>query len=381
MLRPFNGFCRFLLAMLLLTPLGVAAEREERGRRQLSRLNPDQVPAELALHPPRAEVVAAFYVGQRPIVSLGFLGDGEQLVVAEAGPPRRNQAPAGRVLLYDLTGKSPEKVGVLAATEDQVEAMAVSPLSGKFLATGSIRWDQQLKLWHQDDRGVSLVTTIPDFADWWIKALTFSPDEHMLASVSGDKGGPVRLWHVDKHQLRKQTVLPGPSWSVSALAFSPDGRFLAAGLGSEHRAPQDGQLLIWEIADPPKPVYQAAASAIHAKSDVSALVWSDDGRQLVTGDQEGSIQFHRVLDDGKLEPLAEVTAHAHGVRSLVAIADDRFVSSGYDGFVTVWSADQKRGRQWKLGAQGVVLAVAPSRTHVAAGLTNGTVYVLQIPAD
>jgi WD40 repeat protein len=346
--------------------------------------------------------VAAFDIGDRAVSAVAFAGDGETLVVAEAGPPRRGGSPPGRVLLYDLTGAGPRPSGSLAATNDAIGSLAASPATA-VLATGGVRWDRTLTLWRRAGAEWQPVQSVPDFSDWWHRSLAFSGDGTMLATVGGSDGperagddrsrserttseaaGPVQLWRVSEAtgKLQPAHVLPGMPWAASALAFSPNQRFLAAGLGSGHRHPEDGQVLVWDLsASPPRLVHQShpGDSSHHAEPcDITTLAWTEDGRTLVCGDQGGHLCFSRVAVDGRLEPVGTVFAHQRGVRSVVAAKEGNVVSSGNDGTVITWNSGGERVSHWRFGDATAVLAVALTGRHFAVGLADGRVYVLRV---
>jgi WD40 repeat protein len=345
----------------------------------LKRLSGVAIPTELRPIHPTPEVVAAFDIGERGVTALKFLGDGETLVVAEAGPARRGDV-AGRVLLYDLTGTEPRQTGSLDAGTDHAGSAAVSPKTGLWLATGSVRWDQRLSLFRKNDSGLQLVMSVPDFSDWWLRSLAFSPDERRLATVSGEPSGPVQLWEVSDEGLTNNLNLPGPTGPASAMSFSLDGRFLVAGTGSGHRKPGDGQLIMWDLSkDQPQVTFLTQPAPDKRKpADIMALAWHAVGENLVAGDQDGRVMFHHVTSDGRLEPLDEAVGHQRGVRSLECVDGQRTLSSGNDGALILWSAAGERLHQWRVGDSGVVLAVAPSGRHVAVGLANGVVYLMRL---
>src|SRR4051812_41432623 len=91
------------------TPI-CAGGRECVGREHLQNLDPKHIPPDLGPSPSIPEVIAAFDIGDRPVTAVEFIGDGERLVVAESGPLRRGAGPAGRVMIYDLTGEVPRKL-------------------------------------------------------------------------------------------------------------------------------------------------------------------------------------------------------------------------------------------------------------------------------
>ncbi len=395
------------VALMALNAAWFASRAEAGGRRcfcevLLQKLDPSRVPADLLPDQRIPEIVAAFDIGDRAVSAVAFAGDGERLVIAEAGPPRRGGSPPGRVLLYDLTGASPRPSGSLNATNDAVGSLAVSPATGQVLATGGVRWDQTLTLWRRAGEEWQPAQSVADFSDWWHRSLAFSGDGTMLATVSGsgdlDEGrdrprserttsgaaGPVQLWNVSPEtgRLHRSQVLPGIPWAASALAFSPNQRFLAVGLGSGHRHPDDGQVLLWDLsASPPRLVHQShpGDSSRHAEPrDITTVAWTEDGRTLVCGDQDGHLYFSRVAVDGRLEPAATVFAHQRGVRSVVVTKEGNVLSSGNDGTVMTWNSSGERMSHWRFGDDAAVLAVALTGRHFAVGLADGRVYVLRV---
>jgi WD40 repeat protein len=355
----------------------------------LNQLDPKQVPADLRPDVSFPEIVAAFDVGDRPITALEFLGfAGDTLAVAEFGPARRGAGGPGRFLLYDLAGKAPRQRGALEASGDFVVGLDAGPRNGELLVTGGGRWDQTVKLWRLAGETWAEAKSMPKVSDgWWPRALAFSPDQRLLATASGDSSGPVQLWNVGEggKTLEPARVLPGPAWGVSALAFSPSGQFLAAGLGSGHRHPSDGQLLVWDLSDsPPKLVHQGTGlDEKNAKEprDITSLAFLDRGNLLVSGDQYGMLRAWRVTKAGALEPAAKIEAHQRGVRSLVAGPGGEVLSTGNDGCLVFWKPGEKELRRVPLGEGGAVLAAAPSGRHFAIGLTSGVVYVIRLPNE
>jgi WD40 repeat protein len=70
-----------------------------------------------------------------------------------------------------------------------------------------------------------------------IRAITFSPDGHWLASGSNDK--TARIW--DMTVLERRHILQGHEGPVISVSFSPDGTRLATGS-------TDGTVRIWDVA-------------------------------------------------------------------------------------------------------------------------------------
>jgi WD40 repeat protein len=244
----------------------------------LSKLDAEAIPENLKVPGHPAEVIAAMDNGDRPITALAFLNYGQFLAVAEGGPPRKGAGPAGRVQLYDLSGKSPQFAESLDMTTDYVAVLSAHSTQPKLLIAASVRWDQGLQSWKKSEKNWGQSSKAGDFSDWWIKAAAISPDGRTLATGAGG----VRLWSLDEGNLQREQELPGTAWAISAIAFSPDGKQLVAGTGSSHSAPEDGELIIWSLKKSPAVIARAAVS----EGDVTDIVVQPAG-QIVAADQGG----------------------------------------------------------------------------------------------
>jgi WD40 repeat protein len=123
-----------------------------------------------------------------------------------------------------------------------------------------------------------------------ITALTFSPDNHLLYSISHDK--TVRVWSVSNRSplgvLRPPTGL-GERGKLYAGALSPDGQLLAVGgFGIDY--PADHRIII--ISLPTRRI-------IHVKGHTDAindLRFSPDGEKLASGSFDGTARIWDVRE-------------------------------------------------------------------------------------
>ena len=180
-----------------------------------------------------------------------------------------------------------------------VKAVGFSP-DGRLLASGSsgrtvLLWDVadpahpdvRATLAHpRPDRYTSFVAIL----DGGINAVGFSPDARLLV-CSCDK--TVILWDIaDPARPVRRAALahhdrPTRTGAVKAVRFSPDGRLLATGASGKDSA------IVWDVTDPEHPARTAAIrpqgrdwAAKMAESQhprVNAVAFSPDGRLLATG--------------------------------------------------------------------------------------------------
>lgn len=110
-----------------------------------------------------------------------------------------------------------------------VNAISFSP-DDQVLASASA--DKTIKLW-QVSNG-ALLQTLTGHTDG-VYSVSFSPDDKMIASASRD--GSIKLWNRDGRELK---TLLGHTDAVLSISFSPDGKFLAS-------ASFDGTAKLWHL--------------------------------------------------------------------------------------------------------------------------------------
>ncbi len=155
---------------------------------------------------------------------------------------------------------------------------------------------------------------------WWIKSIAFSADSKML--VSGDEHEMIRLWDTATGKP-KATLNWRRGTATYALAFSPSGRFIASG----HR---DG-VKLWDNTVKPKQQtddtigdYQHTLEIREHKDYVSKLAFSPDGKTLLTGSKDGTIQ---AWDTASGSYRFTCTGHIEGTRDLIfTLSGDTLVS-------------------------------------------------------
>ena len=165
-----------------------------------------------------------------------------------------------------------------------------------------------------------------------ISALVFSPDGKKL--VSGTLGGNVQMWDVETgvplapffegQSLNKDTnTYQDP---ITALAFSSDSTLLAVGSQNRIRLLGSRQHIGFK----------------EVSHGTNALVFSPDNTVLVTGTTAGIRHSEIELWDLTTgEKLSTLDGHRASVKTLIFSPDGKtLVSTGQDGTILIWDWDE-----------------------------------------
>jgi hypothetical protein len=240
--------------------------------------------------PPRPVFLENFYFSNSP---LAFLPDGKTVV----GLPAQHVDDAS-VRFWDVsTGKEVRQID----NDQPFFGLAVSP-DGKVLALGT---QQRVELWDAVSGDEVRVLHGPNTSNY--RALAFAPDGKMLATAGGSPA--IQLWEVasgkERHLFRLaaespavvNSRFPGGPKAVSALAFSADGTILAAG-------GNDSAIHLWDLLTD-----EEFPPLVGHSAPIRALVFTPDGKQLVSFDAEGLRLAWKVdrlkLPAGKLPALGD----------------------------------------------------------------------------
>lgn len=240
-------------------------------------------------------------------------------------------------------------------------AIATSP-DGQFLARSV---QHQIEIW-QVKTGKHLLS-LPQRQNW-VAALAFSPDSQWLASSNLD--GTLSLWQWQTGQEVGRLA----SGRVTCLAFSPDGRFLAT--GSRINRWPDGRVSpvgvqLWELSSQSailrigsRPVAALAFSShgylamgsndtevwqlayaagqwrkqrLHVldSGEVIGLVFSRDGRQLVTGSRQ--LKFWQVASGQLIQDIPSSAS------DLALSPNGQVLATSTGGTINFW---QLNTRSW-----------------------------------
>ncbi|WOO78624.1 Transcriptional repressor rco-1 [Vanrija pseudolonga] len=216
---------------------------------------------------------------------------------------------------------------------------------GRFLVSGS--GDKSARVW-DIEKGVCVFDLrIEDFIhnehgpiDAGITSVALSPDGKLVAAGSLDT--MVRVWNVQTGQQVER--LKGHKDSVYSVAFSPDGKCLVSGS-------LDRTLRVWDLTQTKRALdgngpsskdaaekggFGSCASTLNGHKDyVLSVAISPDGRWVVSGSKDRSIQFWDI-HSGQAQFMLQ--GHKNSVISIDLARSGGLLASGSgDCHARIWS--------------------------------------------
>jgi len=264
---------------------------------------------EVRLVDPNSGKVLGTLAGHADYVrSIAFSPDGKMIAAAGGAPQTQ-----GEIKIWDL--QSHQLLKTLRGHKDCIYSVAWSP-DGKVIASGS--YDRMVKLW--DASAGKELRNLQDHIDA-VFAVAFSPDGKRLASASQDR--TVKIWDVATG--KRLYTLSDAADGLTSVAYSPSGDRVAA-------VGYDKTIYIWDLADADG---HLAQSLIADQDSLLALVWSPDGKTIVTASSDGSIRFR----DSKLDLLGVIDRQPDWVEALAMSPDGRLLAAGrYNGTLSLYDA-------------------------------------------
>jgi serine/threonine-protein kinase len=245
-----------------------------------------------------------------------------------------------------------------------VQVLAFAP-SGDYLVTGSASLNARMWKWswrESCDRD-RIAIDGPSFSD----SLVFSADGQHLASAVG---AAIWMWSVGDATPRKRTALRTNGSDVKALQFSPDNKQLASGDTA-------GVVQLWKLGWLGCRAGQAFSGH---RGNVSALAFSIDNQYLASAGVDRTVRIWDATgaDTRSLGVLRGIKGI---VKQIMFLPDPQMVLTACDGGqVILWNwATGHRQHEWRL-EQPIIcsLAMASDGCLLAAGSTDGTATVYDL---
>ncbi|MBL9206395.1 MAG: WD40 repeat domain-containing protein [Opitutaceae bacterium] len=326
------------------------------------------------------------------VIDLGWSPDGSVLAAASS---------AGSVSLFaSLDGALRHSLG---GHDDGTNAVAWHP-DGHVLATGG--QDGSVKLW---DPQAGQHTATATLGSAWVEHLAWRPlsrrndtpsPSPLLAAAAGRT-----LSLLGPDGAVRHTFAPAPK-TLTAMAWEPSGGAVAVAYF--------GGVALWDADDHVAQRTYSYANGIHA------LVWSPDGRWLVSGNQDPSVhlwlpeqdeEFHMSGYESKVKELSfdrtgrwlatgggrdaciwDCEGRGPEGREPVMLAHESKVcavayqnahgllaTASEDGTLMIWSPERPRPLRAtvRMPSPATKIAWSPDDTYLAVGSAKGAVYVLR----
>jgi WD40 repeat protein len=258
--------------------------------------------------------------------SIAFSPDGTMIASAGGAPQI-----AGEIKIWDV--QSHHLLRTMQGHTDCIYSVAWSP-DGKLIASGS--YDRAVKLW--DASTGKEVHTLQDHIDA-VFAVAFSPDGRRLASASQDR--TVKIWDVVSG--RRLFTLSDAADGLTGIAYSPSGDQVAA-------VGYDKTIYVWRLVEDDGHLSQ---SLIADQESLLALVWSSNGKVIVTASSDGSIRFR----DNKLDLIGVIDRQPDWVEAIAISPNGKWLAAGrYNGTLSLYDTST-----YKEARESMVVFDAPAQ--------------------
>ncbi len=304
------------------------------------------------------------------IRSLAFSPDGTTLVSGSAdGTVRFWNIETGAALPTRITGHT-EWVKAVAFFKDNTTL-----LSGEINGIIS-HWD--LKTWQKSD---VQMTKHQDL----LSGLAFSSDGSHLVSV-GAKGDVIFTDVQTGHELANLITMGGPPGAIE-IAFSPDGKTVAFSsfgnvcvwnreTGSVLNNPLSDKVELDQNGALVFPPGENLNALLHQFQSISALVFSPDGKKVVSGTWKGQVEMWDVETGAVLTSLTEQNLRKP-IAALSFSSNGALLAIGSNERIRVMGGS-KLTLLREIDGGVETLVFAPNDTVLVSGLRNGGIELWDI---
>lgn len=209
-----------------------------------------------------------------------------------------------------------------------VTTLSISP-DGKKMASGSA--NGRLILWDMENKHNPVI--LQDDGEF-VYSVAFNPDGNLLAVSSGASN--IAVWDISSQKVVNTFI--GNGSRITSLAYNIEGSVLAAGSCARFASTgicQSGEIDYWDLKT-------GENRKIEAHSDVvNSLVFSPDGKWLVSGGEDGKVIFWDAQTLGQNgEPLS---GHRSSVLFVKFSHNGQWLASaGQDKNVILWDVNKRR---------------------------------------
>ena len=283
------------------------------------------------------------------VTALAFSSDGAKL--ASGGGPFDN-----KVVLWDIAGviqkieEQKKNVAVLLghATNRDISSVAFSPVENLL---ASCSRDGTIRFWNTDfPRGESIVLTREGFE---VTSVAFSVDGKVLASGSEDN--TFSVWDVASKE-RIANVFGDGRGELNSVSFSPDGKLLATGRNHNRIEIWSADIRTYNQIEGVTTPSLAILGEYERNLDVDVVAFAD-GKILAALYDTGNVTVWNV----EIKAVVETIDLPGNISAIVFTPDGKTLVMGGSGGVTFWDMESRRvSVSWEL-AEMSISSVAVSR--------------------
>lgn len=238
----------------------------------------------------------------------------DNMAAAAYSPDGKLLATASKDSITIWTASTKVMYGRTKAHAKKVMDVIFSPDSKYMLSCGD---DKTIKIW--ETTNFRLVNTLSGHLEN-VNAIAISHDGRLIASVSDDTS--VKLWDTESGKITRSYY--GHQQKLHCVAFSPDDKLIAT-------AGDDNTLIVQERVS--GNIYKKMFHAAPARS----LVFSPDGRTIVTGGEGKMLSFFQVHKEA---PVVTVNGFADAIAAIQFLPQGKHVAvATKDKNVLILAAD------------------------------------------